>query len=151
MENGPLICDVPIKTSINRGFSIAMFDYQRILEAKSNWTTTELGEGVAEKQPSPVKFYFKPMSFLRLLVFSTLWSKKRSSRTMAHRNSWITYWTYLKMLICHSYIYIYTYVRLPGNLNLNSWGWCLAMFFWWATSGATCQVFQDMVQLWHQG
>ena len=30
MENGPFIGDVPIKTSIHREFSVAMFDYQRI-------------------------------------------------------------------------------------------------------------------------
>ena len=30
MENGPFI-DVPIKTSIQIGFSIAMFDYQRVM------------------------------------------------------------------------------------------------------------------------
>ena len=30
LENGPFINDVPIKTSIHRGFSIAMFDYQQV-------------------------------------------------------------------------------------------------------------------------
>ena len=30
MERGPFIGDSPIKTSIRRGFSIAMFDYQRV-------------------------------------------------------------------------------------------------------------------------
>ena len=30
MENGPFIGDFPIKTSVDRGFSIANFDYQRI-------------------------------------------------------------------------------------------------------------------------
>ena len=30
MENGPLIRDFPIKTSVHRGFSIAMFDNQRV-------------------------------------------------------------------------------------------------------------------------
>ena len=32
MENGPFINDVPIKTSIDRGFSTAMCDYQRVVE-----------------------------------------------------------------------------------------------------------------------
>ena len=32
MENGPFTGDVPIKTSIHRGFSIAMFDYRRVLD-----------------------------------------------------------------------------------------------------------------------
>ena len=31
MESGPLISDSPIKTSVHRGFSIAMFDYQRVI------------------------------------------------------------------------------------------------------------------------
>ena len=31
MENGPFIVDVPFKTSIHRGFSIAVFDCQRVL------------------------------------------------------------------------------------------------------------------------
>ena len=30
LENGPLISDFPSKTSIDRGFSTAMFDYQRV-------------------------------------------------------------------------------------------------------------------------
>ena len=30
MENGPFIGDVPIKASIPSGFSIDMFDYQRV-------------------------------------------------------------------------------------------------------------------------
>ena len=30
LENGPLISAFPIKTSIHRGFSIAVFDYQRV-------------------------------------------------------------------------------------------------------------------------
>ena len=30
MEIGPFISDFPIKSSIDRGFSIAMFDYQRV-------------------------------------------------------------------------------------------------------------------------
>ena len=30
LENGPFIGDGPSKTSIHRGFSIAMFDYQRV-------------------------------------------------------------------------------------------------------------------------
>ena len=30
MENGPLISDFPMKTSIHRGFSIPMFGYQRV-------------------------------------------------------------------------------------------------------------------------
>ena len=30
MENGPFIDDFPIKTSIYRGFSMAMLDYQRV-------------------------------------------------------------------------------------------------------------------------
>ena len=30
LENGPFIADLHIKTSIGRGFSIAMFDYQRV-------------------------------------------------------------------------------------------------------------------------
>ena len=34
MENGPLISDFLIKTSIDRGFSIAMFDYQRVSREK---------------------------------------------------------------------------------------------------------------------
>ena len=32
-ENGPFKGDFPIKTSIYRGFSIAMFDYRRVLDA----------------------------------------------------------------------------------------------------------------------
>ena len=31
MENGPFMDDCPIETSIDRGFSIAMFDYQMVL------------------------------------------------------------------------------------------------------------------------
>ena len=31
-NNGPFIGDVPIETSIHNGFSIAMFDYQRVCE-----------------------------------------------------------------------------------------------------------------------
>ena len=34
MENGPFIGDVPVKTSIHRGFYIAMFDYQRVSTKK---------------------------------------------------------------------------------------------------------------------
>ena len=30
LENGPFISDLPIKTSMHRGFSVAMFDYQRV-------------------------------------------------------------------------------------------------------------------------
>ena len=30
MKNGPFINDVPLKTTSYRGFSIAMFDYQRV-------------------------------------------------------------------------------------------------------------------------
>ena len=30
MEHGPFIGDIPIETSIHRGFSIAMFDYRRV-------------------------------------------------------------------------------------------------------------------------
>ena len=30
LENGPFISHVPIKTSVHRGFSVAMFDYQRL-------------------------------------------------------------------------------------------------------------------------
>ena len=30
MENGPFISDVPIKISIQKGFSIAMFGYQKV-------------------------------------------------------------------------------------------------------------------------
>ena len=30
MENNPFISDFPIETSIHTGFSIAMFDYQRV-------------------------------------------------------------------------------------------------------------------------
>ena len=36
MENGPLISDLPIKTSIYRVFSITMFDYQRVTTEKSS-------------------------------------------------------------------------------------------------------------------
>ena len=32
MENGPFLSDFPIKASIPRGFSIAMFDYQRVIQ-----------------------------------------------------------------------------------------------------------------------
>ena len=35
LENGPFIGDFPIKTSIPRGFSTAMFDYQRIPRHRS--------------------------------------------------------------------------------------------------------------------
>ena len=31
MENGPYMDECPINTSIHRGFSIAMFDYQRVV------------------------------------------------------------------------------------------------------------------------
>ena len=31
MENGPLVDNFPIETSIDRGFSIATFDYQRVI------------------------------------------------------------------------------------------------------------------------
>ena len=37
LENRPLICDFPIETSIDKGFSIAMFDYQRVDTQKNNW------------------------------------------------------------------------------------------------------------------
>ena len=35
IENGPFIGDFPIRNSIHRGFSIAMFDYQRVLQCQS--------------------------------------------------------------------------------------------------------------------
>ena len=31
LENGPFLCDFPLKTSIDGGFSIAMFDCQRVV------------------------------------------------------------------------------------------------------------------------
>ena len=31
LENGPLINDFPIQSSIDMGFSMAMFDYQRVM------------------------------------------------------------------------------------------------------------------------
>ena len=35
LENGPFTGDVPPKTSIHREFSIAMFDYQRVIYHKA--------------------------------------------------------------------------------------------------------------------
>ena len=37
MENGPFINDVPIKTSIYNGFSIAMLNNQRVNSFNSIW------------------------------------------------------------------------------------------------------------------
>ena len=37
MENGPSIHDFPVKISIHRGFSIAMFDYQQGREIQKLW------------------------------------------------------------------------------------------------------------------
>jgi hypothetical protein len=34
MENGPFIDDFPIKTSIYKGFSMAMLNYQRVIGLK---------------------------------------------------------------------------------------------------------------------
>ena len=42
MENGPFINDVPIKISIHRGLSIAMFDYHRVFQVI--WLIIQLGE-----------------------------------------------------------------------------------------------------------
>ena len=39
-ENGQFIIEFPIKTSISRGFPIAMFDYWRVNPIKSHKTTT---------------------------------------------------------------------------------------------------------------
>ena len=36
MENGPFIYDVPIKTSIYKGFSMAMLNNQRIIQIKKS-------------------------------------------------------------------------------------------------------------------
>ena len=42
MENGPFFNDVPIKISIHRGLSIAMFDYHRVFQVI--WQIIQLGE-----------------------------------------------------------------------------------------------------------
>ena len=47
MKHGPFIDEFPIKTSIQRGFSIAMFDYQRVclqVQPTVEWLSHELAD-----------------------------------------------------------------------------------------------------------
>ena len=47
MEKGPLISDFPMKTSILTGFSIAMFDYQRVFRFRLLLLRFDLAKAVA--------------------------------------------------------------------------------------------------------
>ena len=77
MENGPLISDLSIQSSIHRGFSIAVFDYQRVprrygtMISEVQWHPTEQATRMNSRPDDGVmngESWFWGMEYLGVII-----------------------------------------------------------------------------------